>query len=313
MKRLDECSSLLEVFQTFGDEERCKEYLKELRWSNTGGQMTCPRCESFKIYKFKDGKKYSCGDCLKQFTITVGTIFEGTKAKLTKWFAAIYLLTSRKKGISSVQLSKDIGVTQKTAWFMLQRIRGAMKQPLPGMIEVIAEVDETYIGGKEKNKPKKKRQDHNQGRSTKTRTAVAGVLSRTDGKVWARKIQNATKKELHEFIGWHVFPTATIMTDEWRGYNGLERIYDHQKVRHKKEEYVRGECHTNGIEGFWSILKRGIIGVYHSISRKHLNRYLDEFCFRYNNLKFDDVTKFYKMFRTIDARLRYKDLISSLG
>jgi transposase-like protein len=307
MKQLHEFGSLIEVFKAFSDEKRCLEYLKQLRWKD--GIKTCPRCQSEKIYSFKDGKRYSCGNCLKQFTIKVGTIFEGSKLELSKWFAAIYLITSRKKGISSVQLAKDLDVTQKTSWFLLHRIRAAMRQEYFTMIETIAEVDETYVGGKEKNKAKKKRVEGNQGRSTKTRTPIVGILERGKG-VRAKKIENASRTELHEFIMYNVFPKSKLMSDEWRGYNGLSKIFNHQRVKHKNEEYVRGECHTNGIEGFWSLLKRGVIGIYHSMSRKHLDRYIDEFVYRYNTIYLSDIDRFLKAFGKIDFRLKYEDLIA---
>ena len=308
MKQLHEFKSLLEVFKTFSDEEKCYEYLKQLRW--TDGKPTCPKCGSqHKIYLFSNKRTYSCTYCDRQFSIKVGTIFENSKIKLSKWFPAIYLITSRKKGISSVQLGKDLGITQSAAWFMLHRIRKALRQDFFNMIETTAEIDETFIGGKEKNKPTGKRTKKNQGRSTKTRIPIVGILTRRNKEVRAIRVDNTSKEQLHAFILGNIFPDTKIMTDEWTGYKGLDKMYKHSVVKHKNEEYVRGECHTNGIEGFWSLLKRGIIGVYHQMSKKHIEKYVDEFVFRYNTIRLSDCNRFYKALGQVNVRLRYDDLI----
>jgi transposase-like protein len=170
-------------------------------------------------------------------------------------------------------------------------------------------VDETFIGGKEKNKAKHKRTKETQGRSCKTKTPVVGILRR-GGEVRAMSVLNTSKSQLHSFIFDNVFPQTKLMTDEWKGYKGLSKTYEHSVIKHSQEEYVRGECHTNGIEGFWSLLKRSIIGVYHSMSKKHLDRYIDECCFRYNTHKMNDSDRFHKALSKINVRLKYSDLIA---
>lgn len=307
MKKLNHYGSLIEVIQAFSNEERCIEYLKQLRWS---GNPICPTCNCDKIYEFKDKKRYQCSTCTKQFNVKVGTIFENTKIKLSKWFTAIYLLTAHKKGISSLQLSRDLNVTQKTAWFMLQRIREMLKIKELPIIETIAEIDEVYIGGKEKNKLKKKKKLHISGRSIESKTPILGIMERGKG-VRAFKMQTVSDTVIQSFIFKHISSTARIMTDGWRAYRKLSTRYDHSIINHNQGEYVRGDVHTNTIEGFWSLLKRGIIGIYHYASKKHLQKYVDEFVFRYNTHTMNDCSRFYKAIEQMNGRLKYKDLIAN--
>jgi transposase-like protein len=190
------------------------------------------------------------------------------------------LITSHKKGISSIQLSKDVGVTQKTAWFMLQRIRFAVRtKSFSKPLENTVEVDETYIGGKNKNRHSNKKVANSQGRSTKSKTAVFGLVER-NGRVVAMKVNNTSGHTLKPLINAHVTPDTNLMSDEWKAYTGLSKMYNHKFVKHGDGEYVNGDIHTNTIEGFWSLLKRGIIGIYHNVSSKHLDKYLDEFEYR---------------------------------
>ncbi len=240
----------------------------------------------------------------------VGTIFEGSKISLRKWFVAIYLITSHKKGISSLQLSKDIGVTQKTAWFMLHRIRHAVKtKSFNAPLKNVVEADETYIGGKEKNKHTDKRLGHTQGRNTKSKTPVFGMIER-DGIVMAEKVDNVTSKTLGSILAQNVVKGSTIMTDEWKAYTKLPLDYNHHIVKHGLGEYVNGNCHTNTMENFWSLLKRGIVGIYHWTSTKHLDKYLDEFEFRYNYKEAGESERFNIFLHEINGRLKYNQLIS---
>jgi transposase-like protein len=306
MKRFN---NILELMQVFSSEDVCREHLKKLRWAD--GEY-CPYCGCKKIYEFKDGKTYKCADCRKRFSIKVGTIFEDSKIPLQKWFIAIYLITSHKKGISSVQLSKDIGVTQKTAWFMLHRLRHASKtkafnRPLKNVVEA----DETYIGGKEKYKHNNKKVKGTQGRNTKTKTPVIGVVER-QGHVKACKVDNVRGQTVKSYIIDNVVIGSKLMTDEYRAYRGMEYLFEHRYISHSKGQYVNKCVHTNTIENFWSLLKRGIVGIYHFVSVKHLDRYLDEFTFRYNSKKETEEDRFNFLLSNCNGRLKYCQLIEAI-
>jgi transposase-like protein len=306
MIQLQKFNTLLELLTYFKKEDTCKKYLEKIRWE---GKFTCPylECQHNKIYKCKG--RYKCANCERIYSVRVGTIFEDSKISLQKWFAAIYIVTSHKKGMSSTQLSKDLGITQKTAWFMLQRIRTAFglnqgKDKLSGTCEA----DETYIGGKEKNKHKNKRIFGTQGRSVKTKIPVVGILER-GGELRASVVKNTTRKHLQAFINEHLEEGSKINTDEWKGYRGLSKTFDHKFVKHNTGEYVQGDVHTNTLEGFWSLLKRGLSGIYHTISRKHLQKYVDEFVFRYNTRLETGAERFNRFLRNISTQIKYRDLI----
>jgi len=297
--------SVLELLETFPTEQSCINHLEQLRWN---GNIVSPFDPTSTVYKCK-GNKYRCRNTSKYFNVRTATLFDNTKVALRKWFLAIYLVTSHKKGISSLQLSRDLDVTQKTAWFMLQRIRNCFGIDENIKLDNEVEIDETYIGGKNKNRHENKKVDHSQGRSTKDKTSVLGMVERS-GNLIAKKVENVKAETLTPEIVKFVKDSTKIYTDEWLGYNGLKKIYDHSIVKHSQNEYVKGRIHTNTIEGFWSLLKRGIVGIYHFTSKKHLQMYVDEFVFRYNTRTSDESNRFNLMLTNTEHRLTYKELIN---
>lgn len=293
--------SFIDLFNSLHDETSCREFLEYQRWH---GEPICPHChrQSKEHYRLKRQGLYKCKSCRKTFSVTVGTMFEGSHIPLMKWFYAIYIFLSHKKGISSTQLAKDIGVTQKTAWFILERIRHELHGKFIATFNDMTQVDETYVGGKNKGRVK-----NAQGRSLKQKVPVVGLLS--NGKVQTFVTPNTSGKILKAIIYKLVKEGTTIISDGWKGYVGLSAKYEHKVVDHGTGEYVKDGFHTNSIEGFWSHLKRGIMGIYHKVSKKHLFRYCDEFAFRYNTRNFSDVERFSLFVMSTYKRIRYHDLI----
>lgn len=305
--------SLPQLLDYFRLESTGIAYYENLRW---GDNPTCPHCGAEKPYKTNRGWKCSNKECYKKFTVRVGTIFENSKIAFRIWFAAIYLATSHKKGISSVQLAIDLGITQKTAWFVLHRIREMLKEKAPKMLGEAntVEVDETYIGGRERNKhhgQKRSFEDNtlkNDGTPFVDKKVVIGIIERS-GKVVLKHVPSASKKNMVALINKHVPVGSKIYTDEWRAYKGLGRTYTHDTVKHALQIYVAGDVHTNTIENFWSVLKRGLYGIYHQVSDKHLERYLDEFSSRFNTRDLSVQERFDNFLNQSESTLSYKRLV----
>ena len=293
--------SLPKLLDHFKDNATCIAFLEQQRW---GKNPICPHCGNKEVYRTNRG--FKCKSCEKKFTVTVGTVFENSKIKLNIWFAAIYLCTAHKKGISSLQLHRDLGVTQKTAWFMLPRIREMLRQKKSPLLQGTIQADETFVGGKNKNRHADKKVEESQGRSVKDKTPVFGLVN--EGKVNTEVIPDTKATTLKPIIEAMVEKGAIVVTDEWNGYSGLGIDYNHQIIKHNEGKYKHNEFHTNSVEGFWSLLKRGIFGIYHYASPQHLNRYCDEFSYRYNTRKIDDSDRFMNSLTRTDGRLTYKQL-----
>jgi len=298
--------SVYEFMDRFPTSSSARKYLEQVRWN---GHPTCIHCSSERIHIRKRTGYFKCLSCKKDFTVCSNTIFERSHIPLQKWFYAMYLVATSRKGISSLQLSKEIGVTQKSSWFLLQRLRESCKNDGIGLLRGIVEADETYIGGKEHNK-----HEHNKlksGRGMVGKTAVVGMRER-GGKVKAQVVSKTDSFSIQTVIRSNVDQEAILCTDEHGAYKGLTE-YDHQVVVHSVKKFVDGMAHTNGIESVWAILKRGFYGIYHSFSEKHLQRYVDEFSYRLNegNCNVPSIERLDALMRkTFDIRLTYKELIA---
>jgi transposase-like protein len=279
-KTMSEPKGLQEAIVYFSNPDNCREYLVARRWANG---VTCPTCGSDKVSFNASRRIWQCGShhAKRQFSVKVGTIFEDSAIGLDKWLTAVWMLTNCKNGISSYEVGRALQVTQKSAWFMTHRIRLALQDESFGKLGGEVEVDETFIGGKARNMHIAQRRRRITGTGTKDKVAVMGILER-GGKVRTTVVPNRRKHALQNEVYKHVEAGSALYTDELLSYDGLEAQYAHQVINHAVT-YVDGQIHTNGLENFWSLLKRGISGTYVSVEPFHLFRYLDEQSFRYNN------------------------------
>lgn len=299
--------SIFELIESFPDEQTCIEHLETLRWN---GNVISPFDPESQVYKCSNNR-YKCKNTGKYFNVKTRTVFEDTKIPLRKWFMALYIFSSHKKGISSHQLAKDINTTQKTAWFMLHRLRYAFNHPdFKKMLSGQVEADETYIGGKAANKHASKKTVGTQGRNTDDKSAVFGLYERK-GNIVAQKVESVSKNSLQPIIMEMVQKDSVISTDEWKAYNGLDKSYQHVKVNHGAKEFVNAMAHTNNLECFWSHLKRGIDGIYHWVSKKHLQSYINEYSLRFNTRGNLTNERFDLILCNMVGRLTYKQLINN--
>ncbi len=305
--------SLIELAEMFPDEAAAVAWFEDIRWPD--GERHCGHCGSVRVSEIPNAKPmpYRCKDCRSYFSVRTGTMMESSRLPLRKWAFAVYLYVTNLKGVSSMKLHRDLKVTQKTAWFMLHRLRDAWDESGLGQFGGPVEADETYIGGKRKNMPRSKRKTM-EGRGAVGKAAIVGSKDRETNKVAARHVPSSEAKHVAGFVAEKTALGATVYTDEAKAYNALKPGYDHHAVNHSVGEYVRGQAHTNGIESFWSMLKRGYQGTYHKMSEKHLQRYVAEFAQRHNIREAGTLDQMGDVFAgMIGQRLMYKDLISDNG
>lgn len=303
--------TIMELFQKFPDDATAERWFEDQRWSATG--RFCPTCASVNTYEVKNRKPmpYACRDCGEYFSVKKGTVMESSKLGLQKWVIAIYMMVTGIKGTSSMKLHRELGIRQATAWHMMQRIREGFLEGTARKMTGPVEVDEAYIGGKRSNmRPERRKRFH--GRGAQGKAIVVGAKDRPTKRISAKVVPNTKKPTLHNFIEKHVEEDAQVYTDEHQAYEGIPQKHD--SVKHHVGEYVRGQVHTNGMESFWALFKRGYHGTFHKMSDKHLDRYATEFAGR-NNIRDLDTVEQMEVLSAgmIGKRLTYAKLIEPNG
>lgn len=289
---------LMKLMADCDTQDECRTILEELRWKD---RVKCPRCQGEKVSRIRKRFQYDCDSCRYQFSVTSGTMFQDSHIPLTKWFAAIYLMCESKKGVSANQIKRTLHIGYQTAWFLCHRIREAIKTDQSNKLDGIVEADEKYVGG---------HYDRRRKRGPWEKQPVMGMIER-NGKFEAQTIPTPSARTLVGIIRERIAPSATVFTDEYAAYKSVGKMQRHETVNHKREEWVRGEVHTNNIENAWSLFNRSIVGAYHKMSTKHMDAYLDEFEWRFNNRSNPYLFRDTLLRLLASPKMEYKDLVTT--